>query len=381
MWPVKRSNRKSPPATRRASRSPRKLLLHVLEQTTVDGKVGEREVERHELATDEKQGQGRLTLRLEKGGKYILRVEGTDRFKNPISAAHVVRISDDNDAVRLRILADKHTFKVGDTARVQLHWREAPALALVTFQGARVLDYKLVDLKQGANELQIPLTAALAPNFELAVAVMTDAQPPQDPEARARFRRFHEASSPFAVERELRVTLETKPKAAGQTARPGDDVDVTITTTDPQGKPVSAELSLALIEQSLHDRFGSRVAGHSRLFPRSDSRARRADDVKRDVRLSPQNAADQPATAGGKGPAGNRRRRGGTVENGSGRAIRRVPSGDQERGRRGNPVRCFRRARGGWRTRGGYGGRSCGFGYDRVVAVCQWRRASRFGRR
>ena len=129
MSPVKRSNRKSPPATRKGKPIAEKLLLHVLEQTTVDGKVGEREVERHELSTDEKQGQGRLTLRLEKGGKYILRVEGTDRFKNPISAAHVVRISDDNDAVRLRILADKHTFKVGDTARVQLHWREAPALA------------------------------------------------------------------------------------------------------------------------------------------------------------------------------------------------------------------------------------------------------------
>lgn len=237
-----------------------KLLLHVLEQTTVDGKVGEREVERHELATDEQQGKTRATLRLEQGGKYILRVEGTDRFKNPISASHLVQISDESDAVRLRILADKHTFKVGDTAQVQLHWREQPALALVTFQGARVLDYKLVELKQGANELEIPLTATLAPNFELAVAVMTDARPPQEPEARARFRRFHEASSPFAVERNLRVKLETKRKGAGQeAARPGDDVEVTITTTDPQGKPVAAEVSLALIEQSLYEMFGSKV--------------------------------------------------------------------------------------------------------------------------
>ncbi|HXT61139.1 MAG TPA: tetratricopeptide repeat protein, partial [Pirellulales bacterium] len=119
-----------------------KLTLHVLEQTTVEGKVGEREVEEHEIATDEKDGKGRVTLRLEQGGKYILRVEGTDHFKNPISGTHVVQISDNKDAVRLRILADKHTFKVGDTASVQLHWREAPALALVTFQGGRVLDYK-----------------------------------------------------------------------------------------------------------------------------------------------------------------------------------------------------------------------------------------------
>ncbi|HUY89785.1 MAG TPA: tetratricopeptide repeat protein [Pirellulales bacterium] len=244
-----------------------KLVLHVLEQTTVDGKVGEREVERHELATDEKQGQARLTLRLEQGGKYILRVEGTDLFKNPISGARVVQVSDDNDAVRLRILADKHTFKVGDTASVQLHWREEPALALVTFQGARVLDYKLIELKQGANELKIPLTAVLAPNFELAVAVMTDARPPADAEARARFRRFHEASSPFTVERELRVKLETKRKGGGQgAAQPGDEVEVTVTTTDPQGQLVAAELSLALIEQSLVEMFGSNVAAIQDFF-------------------------------------------------------------------------------------------------------------------
>ncbi|HXT61180.1 MAG TPA: alpha-2-macroglobulin family protein, partial [Pirellulales bacterium] len=152
-------------------------------------------------------------------------------------------------------------------------------MALVTFQGGRVLDYKLIALKQGANELKIPLTATLAPNFELAVAVMTDARPPKEAEARARFRRFHEASSPFTVERELRVKLETKRRVApalrdgdkgkdggGAPLQPGDEVEVTITTTDPQGKPVAAEVGLALIEQSLVEMFGSNVAAIQDFF-------------------------------------------------------------------------------------------------------------------
>ncbi|HUY34628.1 MAG TPA: tetratricopeptide repeat protein [Pirellulales bacterium] len=252
--------------------SAQKLTLHVLERTTVDGKVGEREVEEHELATDEKLGQARLTLRLEQGGQYALRVQGTDRFENPISATHAVQLSDESDRVRLRILADRHTFKVGDTAKVQLHWREAPALALVTFQGAKVLDYQLVALKEGANELEVPLTATLAPNFELAVAVMTDAHPPKDSEAAASFSRFHEASSPFTVERDLRLAIKTKRKAGEGPARPGDDVDVTITATDPQGKPVSAEVSLALVEQALVEMFGSNVAPIQDFF-RGQTRA------------------------------------------------------------------------------------------------------------
>ncbi|HQU41753.1 MAG TPA: tetratricopeptide repeat protein, partial [Pirellulales bacterium] len=250
-----------------------KLTLHVHKRTTVEGKVGEVEVEEHEITTD-KEGKGRLTLRLEEGGQYVLRAEGTDRFDNPISGTSLVQISDDSDRVRLRILADRHTYKVGDRATVQLHWREAPALALVTFQGGKILDYQLVQLKMGANELAIPMTTLLAPNFDLAVAVMTDARAAKgddedDPEKAAEKkrvpRRFHEASSPFAVERELRVTIETMPKQ-GDAARPGEDVEVTITATDPQGKPVEAELSLAMIEQALWEMFGSNVSPIADFF-------------------------------------------------------------------------------------------------------------------
>jgi alpha-2-macroglobulin len=280
-----------------------KLALHVLKRTMVEGKVGEVNVEDHEVTTD-KEGKTRLTLRMEGGGQFILRAEGTDRFDNAISGTSLVQISDDSDRVRLRVLADRHTYKVGDKATVQLHWREAPALALVTYQGAKVLDYALVPLKTGANELAIPMTTFLAPNFDLAVAVMTDARdgrrvgqarigergPTDDPDRAADGgpvpaktglshptvvadlmedvpppRRFHEASSPFTVERELRVSIETKPKQ-GDVARPGDDVDVTITTTDPQGKPVEAELSLAIIEQALWEMFGSNVSPIADFF-------------------------------------------------------------------------------------------------------------------
>jgi len=247
----------------------RKLTLKVLEKTTVRGKVGERLVEEHPLETAEKNGTGRMTLKLAEGGRYAIRVEGTDRFGNPISGEHLVQISDDEDDVRLRILADTHTYKVGDTASVTLHWREEPALALVTFQGARVLDYKLVELKEGPNDLEIPMTSRLAPNFELAVAVMTNTKPrpvvASDQEKP--IKRFHTASSPFTVERELLVKLTTRPKDGGQgPIRPGDELEVTVTTTDPQGNPVAAEISLAMVEQSLLDRFSWPVVPIQEFF-------------------------------------------------------------------------------------------------------------------
>ncbi len=176
-----------------------------------------------------------------------------------------------------------------------MHWREGPALALVTFQGARVLDYRLVELSTGMNALELPMTAGLAPNFELAVAVMHDTrvqakagaaatagvdpggnlagnravagdQEEESSGVRA-VRRFHTASSPFTVQRDLRVSLELKRKGNGKgPLLPGEEADLYVTTTDLQGHPVSAELSLALVEQSLLERFGWQVGAMEEFF-------------------------------------------------------------------------------------------------------------------
>ncbi len=109
------------------------------------------------------------------------------------------------------------------------------------------------------------MRADFAPNFELALAVMIDGPTTdgQEPGAGTKTRRFHHASSPFFVQRDLVVKLE-KPQADAVT--PGEDVEITITTTDRQGKPVSAEVSLAMIEQALMDRFGADVAEINSIF-------------------------------------------------------------------------------------------------------------------
>lgn len=216
-----------------------KLKLEVFERTVVDGKRGEKLIATHEVTSDEKTGEVRHTLRVDKSGTYIIRATGTDRFKQTISGSHVVAISGEEDTVRLRILADAHYHKVGDTAKVQLHWREKPALALVTYEGAKVLGYRLVQLKTGANPLAIPMQSHLAPNFVLSVAVMKGSK-------------FHQASSEFRVSRKLHIKIE--PSAT--TLEPGADLKVDVTVTDAQGRPVVASVSLGLIQQNLLARFG-----------------------------------------------------------------------------------------------------------------------------
>lgn len=225
------------------------LKVEVFEQTLVHGKRGERLVSTHEVKSDKETGQGRQTLKLEEGGRYIVRATGTDRFGQSVSGEKVLQISGEKDRVRLRILAEKHFFQVGDIAKLQVHWREAPALALVTYDGAEILGYQLVQLKTGENEVTVPVESKLAPNFQLSIAVMER-------------NRFHAADSFFTVSQKLSIVLAP----AKTTAKPGEAVDVAITATDAQGKPVVAEIALALIQRNLLEMFPDSHGSLSTFF-------------------------------------------------------------------------------------------------------------------
>jgi len=224
------------------------LTLEVIERTRVNGRRGERTVETFEIKSNEK-GTVQRTLRVDKAGTYIVRVSGTDQFDNRLSGSHSLTISGDDDRIRLRLLADRHQYQVGDEASIRLHWREEPALALITYEGASILGYQLVSLKKGSNKLTVPMASRLAPNFNLAVAVMHG-------------NRFHQTGSEFRVARKLNITL----KPEQDTLKPGEDLKVEITTTDPQGKPVSAEVSLGLVQKNLWQMFGDQHDAIDQFF-------------------------------------------------------------------------------------------------------------------
>ncbi|TWU42711.1 tetratricopeptide repeat protein [Novipirellula artificiosorum] len=233
-----------------------KLEVEVFKQTTTPTGQGEKWVESHQVTTDSAEGFARQTLALDDNGIYKIRATGTDQFGNQVSGEHQVRISGDKDAIRLRILAERHSFKVGELAELNLHWREQPALALVTFEGASILSHQLVDLAQGNNTLKVPMSVDFAPNVYLSVAVMQRNQ-------------FHAAESEFQVAQSLQVTLTPDQNEL----TPGGEVSVEIEVADPQGKPVSAELSLALVQTNLLQSFQESQTAIDEFF-RSGRRTR-----------------------------------------------------------------------------------------------------------
>lgn len=201
------------------------------------------------VATDGKTGDAVASFALEKGGQYVLRAEATDRFGNPIAAQAQAFISDEEDALKLRILADRQHLKVGETAAVTLHSRLKPALALLTFEGEEIIGYRTIRLAEGRNPLEISIVNGHFPNFALGVAAMVG-------------NKFHAAAQSFTVERELRVAV----RPDRESYEPGQKASVEILTTDQNDAPVSAELSLAMVDEALLGIFADRIAPIREFF-------------------------------------------------------------------------------------------------------------------
>ena len=244
----------------------RDLTLEVLRrQESKRGTWAEVSVQSMELSTDD-QGRAAPSITLEEGGNYVLRARGSDRFGNPIVAQTSVFVSGDSDSQRLRILAQRNLLPAGDDLDVQLINRTESSLALLTLEGERVLEYRILELEAGANELSLPMEASLAPNFRMGVALMDG-------------NRFHAAQSDFELERRLKVDIQPRKTEV----EPGEEVVVDLKVVDELGHPVRAELSLAAVDESIFAQFGERVASIDHYF---------AQDARRSVGFQTTSSCD-----------------------------------------------------------------------------------------
>ena len=189
--------------------------------------VTEREVSQTTVRTDPATGQGNVILKVEdpEGGPFLVRVTGTDRFGNPVIAERTVRISGTQDPDRLRLLADRLRFRVGETAKVNLHSRGPAGTALVTWEADRILKYRLQSIHEGVNPLEWEVDGDEFPNTTLTASRMEGAA-------------FHQSQLDLTLERDLKVTL-TPTHPAVAPARRSRSTSRCTTSSDIQSRPSS----------------------------------------------------------------------------------------------------------------------------------------------
>ncbi len=171
----------------------------------------------------------------EQGGRFVIRVAGTDRFGNAIVADRELTISGKSDQTKLRILADRQRYQRGRRGLASTCTAATGrARRFSTWEADRILRYQIVSLKEGDNSLGWAVDGSQFPNFTLTATRMWQ-------------NACDQARLDIQVERDLRVTVAPARPVVG----PGETVDLDVTTVDQLGRPVSAELSIGMVDQSL----------------------------------------------------------------------------------------------------------------------------------
>ena len=219
------------PEAGRAGRAGHRARGRARRRSTTDAKTGQ--------GSRRAQGRGRA-----RAASYVVRVAGTDRFGNPVVADRPLTISGKKDETKLRLLADRHDVQGRRGGRASsLHSRGAAGHGAADLGGR---PHPLVQARPAEGGGQpARLGGRRRPVPELHADGRADGRHRVRRGAAGHPGRARPAGDGHADEAE--------------SSGPGGEVEVEVTTADQLGRPVAAEVSLALVDRSLLRLFDDRL--------------------------------------------------------------------------------------------------------------------------
>ena len=194
------------------------------------------------VRTDEA-GKAKFVFTPAEQGSYVVRGVARDRKGNVIKSSAWEWVSGEGDIQGykypdLQVVLDKKSYNLGDTAKVLINSSEKGATALLTIEGRRLFDYKLVYLKNKSTMVEIPIKPGYRPNFFVKVCYVKGKHF-QNQQAQAR-----------VSLKERTINLSVVPNKTKY--EPGEFATYTIRTLDDKGRPVSAEVSLGVVDEAIY---------------------------------------------------------------------------------------------------------------------------------
>jgi uncharacterized protein YfaS (alpha-2-macroglobulin family) len=202
-------------------------------------------------------GKGTISFSPPVGGEYVVTVSGRDAAGNEARTA----VSIDASAAGLTdwglssdtsiaLKADKTVYSVGDTAHLLVAAPFADSAALVTVERGNIRRYWVRHFTSSSptpasriQAIDIPITPDDLPNVYVTVTLYRGTREGSPPDWRYGIQELHVRLDPKHVM--VHVV------AGHKRYHPGDRVTYRITTTDAQGRPVSVQLSLALVDTAV----------------------------------------------------------------------------------------------------------------------------------
>ncbi|MHB1456137.1 MAG: MG2 domain-containing protein, partial [Armatimonadota bacterium] len=189
-------------------------------------------------------GKANFTYKPAKEGNYRIRLESKDRLGNIIRGTGYVWVAGDDysgygyKGPSLEIVRDKKVYKVGDEARIIINSSVKDVYALLTVEGKRIYHHRLVHLKGNSTLVKLNAREEYVPNAFISVCLVDGMA-------------FVNTETPFNVSPSYKF-LKVEIKSDKDVYKPGDTARYRVKTTDLKGRPVSAEVSLGIVDESIY---------------------------------------------------------------------------------------------------------------------------------
>lgn len=192
-------------------------------------------------------GLGSVTFRPAQGGVYRAIIAARDARGNPAQASAFIWVAGEgyipwaqsNDR-SFQLIADRDSYTPGDTAELLIASPfQGESYAWITVERGHVRKSEVLRLQSNSTLYKLPITVDMAPNVYINVVVVKGVD---ELNPRPNFK-VGMASLKVSIDQQsLKVTL----KADRDQAAPREQVRYTVETTTLDGKPVQAEVALAL---------------------------------------------------------------------------------------------------------------------------------------
>jgi len=195
-------------------------------------------------------GKSSLVFAPKEGGEFRITITGKDAAGNPASNSITIDASaagfsdwgPANNTV-IPLTADKATYRVGDTAHILVRAPFDHATALVTGERGTIRWHRVLHLPTNSATVDVPITLDDLPNIFVTVTIYRGWRNGSPPDWRYGVTNLAVRVDPRTVTVHLIQT--------GRTHHPGDSITYRVSTTDARGKPVSVQLSLALVDTAV----------------------------------------------------------------------------------------------------------------------------------
>lgn len=196
------------------------------------------------VSTDEK-GNATKELRMNQEGEFEITLQATDGKGNVVSTAQSLYVYGSGQAsIRptnnetLDLATDKAQVKVGESIPIIIKSPYPRAKALISIERGKIFSYEIVDVTGSFYEYTFWVKEEYVPNIYVSVLLL-------GPRPEIKYGQIN-----YRVNAQRKtITIKAKPNKTHYL--PGETVSLDIAATDWQGKPLAAELSLAVADLSV----------------------------------------------------------------------------------------------------------------------------------